>query len=240
MKELAIVMPAYNEEEIIGEVVTEVHDEILAKLPGSELLVVNDGSRDNTGAILDELAGRLEGVRVLHKPNGGHGAAVLHGLEHAEAKHLFLMDSDGQFVAADFWKLWELREEYDLLIGSRVERHDPVSRKILTVVVRLAIWAGFGTYIHDSNCPFKLMKTGVWQSAKPHIPADTLAPSIFIAILACKMKYRLKTVGVKHLARETGVCSIRYMNLIRFCARALGQLAGLRLRMLGGVKRADG
>ena len=81
--ELTIVMPAYNEEQGIAEAVAEVLREVVARVPGSELVVVDDGSRDATGRILDELARAEPALRVIHQPNGGHGRALRTGLDAA-------------------------------------------------------------------------------------------------------------------------------------------------------------
>ena len=104
---LDIVMPVYNEEGCIEEVVKNIQDEILSKVPNSRLLAVNDGSRDRTPEILDSLSEEYPQVKVLHKPNGGHGDALLHGLFEADADWIFLMDSDNQFDIKDFHKLWK-------------------------------------------------------------------------------------------------------------------------------------
>ncbi len=93
--------------------------------------VIDDGSRDQTPSILDRLSSELKGAKVFHKENGGHGSAILFGLEKAKAANLFLMDSDGQFGPMDFWKLWDCRNGADLIIGVRASRHDPKHRLIL-------------------------------------------------------------------------------------------------------------
>ena len=91
---LTAIMPAYNEEEAIEAAVGEVRGQVLDAVPGSDLIVVDDGSRDRTGAILDQLSAADPRVKVIHQPNGGHGAALRTGMERANGQLLFLLDSD--------------------------------------------------------------------------------------------------------------------------------------------------
>ena len=98
-------MPAYNEGDIIEKTVREWHAEVISKIPNSELIVVNDCSKDNTGAVLSALALELTQLRPLTpERNGGHGKALRYGLDRATQGWVFQTDSDRQHYAADFWK----------------------------------------------------------------------------------------------------------------------------------------
>jgi len=228
---LDIVMPVYNEEGCIEDVIKTIQKEILSEIPNSRLLAINDGSRDRTPEIIDRLGKEFPQVIPVHKPNGGHGDALLHGLFEADAEWIFLMDSDDQFELKDFWKLWNKKERYDILTGVRRERHDPLSRKILTRIVRFSILLIFGTYIEDANIPFKLLRREVWEETENLIPRTSLAPSLFLAIAAKKRLFRYYTTAVTHKERSTGVCSIRYFKLFKFCLRGFMQLLDFRIRL---------
>lgn len=93
---LSVVMPAYNEEAAIEQALREVQRHVLTLIPGAEVIVVNDGSRDGTGLILDRLVAENSSLRVIHQPNGGHGRALRTGLDAARGEHVFLIDSDRQ------------------------------------------------------------------------------------------------------------------------------------------------
>jgi len=229
---LDIVMPVYNEEGCIEDVVKNIHKEVLSKLPESRLLAINDGSKDKTPEILDRLAGEFPQVEAVHKPNGGHGDAVLYGLNKVDADWIFLMDSDDQFDIKDFWKLWEERNNYDILTGVREKRHDPMSRLLLTKLVRWSIFFMFQVYIKDANIPFKLLRREVWEECEPLINKQALAPSLFLAIAAKKRLFKYFTTEVTHLERKTGVCSIRYFKLFKFCFKAFMQMVDFRVRLL--------
>ena len=95
-RRLSVIMPVYNEEGAIVAAVDEVKQFILEFVPESELVVVDDGSRDDTGRLLDAAASGDPRIRVIHQPNGGHGAALLTGLKASHGEYIFLIDSDRQ------------------------------------------------------------------------------------------------------------------------------------------------
>jgi glycosyltransferase involved in cell wall biosynthesis len=83
MTPLSVVMPAYNEEDAIEQAVQDVQAHVLAVVPAAEFVVIDDGSRDRTPVLLDRSAARDGRVRVIHQANGGHGRALITGLEAA-------------------------------------------------------------------------------------------------------------------------------------------------------------
>ena len=90
---VSVIMPAYNEEDAISSAVEDVTEHILEQIPDAELIVVNDGSKDSTGDILDGIGANDPRVRVIHKVNGGHGPAIMTGLADATGEFVFLIDS---------------------------------------------------------------------------------------------------------------------------------------------------
>jgi glycosyltransferase involved in cell wall biosynthesis len=226
---LSVVMPAYNEAEGIESAVEAVRVEVLDRIPGAELVVVDDGSRDSTGALLDAIAGRDPRVRVIHKPNGGHGPAIMTGLAEARGEHLFLVDSDDQIPLGDFAPMWTAVGQGSVAaFGVRRVRQDARLRQLLTVVIRYSLVALFGVRLHDANVPFKLFHRSLWAAARPHIPDGTLAPSLFLAVFAARRGAAIAFLDVGHQDRKTGTVSIRRWKLVKFCARALRQLLDFR------------
>lgn len=229
---LSVVMPAYNEEGSIAAASDEIREWVLDRVPDSELVIVNDGSRDGTAAILDRIAAEDARIRVIHRPNGGHGPALRTGLDAATGDMLLLVDSDRQIPLSAFPALWDaVRSGSDAAFGVRTVRHDPTLRLWLTRLVRRALRVMFGVRLHDANVPFKLLRRNVWEDARSLIPPDTLAPSLFLAIFTRARSYRLVELPVTHRERQTGVVSIRRWRLLKFCARAFRQMLDFR-RML--------
>src|SRR5688572_24463025 len=103
---LSVVMPVYNEEDAIGAAVDDVKQHVLGVVPGSELVVVNDGSRDRTGALLDAMVAQDPRIRVMHQSNAGHGGAVIAGIQAARGDSIFLIDSDRQIPLDEFGAAW--------------------------------------------------------------------------------------------------------------------------------------
>jgi dolichol-phosphate mannosyltransferase len=222
-------MPAYNEEAGIQTAVDAVRTHVLERVAGSELVVVDDGSRDGTGALLDGMAAADPRVRVVHKPNGGHGPALVSGMSVARGEYFFLIDSDNQIPLDDFAGLWrEIEAGYTAAFGVRRVRNDARIRRVLTVTIRMSLFVLFGVRLYDANVPFKVFHHSVWDAAKAHIPGDALAPSLFLAIFAARRHTRTAYVNVHHKDRETGTVSIKRWKLVRFCARAFRQLLVFR------------
>jgi glycosyltransferase involved in cell wall biosynthesis len=229
---LSVIMPAYNEEGSIRDAVADVEQHILSQVSGAELIVVDDGSVDNTGALLDELAVRNSRVRVIHQQNGGHAAALMTGLSSSTSEYIMLLDSDRQIPLDDFATHWQfVNDGYDCVFGVRRQRHDPQLRLWLTRVIRYALQALFNVTIYDANIPYKLLRRTVWEEASKLIPPDTLAPSLFLAIFAKKKDYRVHEVDVPHKERSTGEVSIRRLKLLKFCIKGFIQILGFRQRL---------
>ncbi|MGA2041075.1 MAG: glycosyltransferase family 2 protein [Bryobacteraceae bacterium] len=229
---LTVVMPSYNEEQIIEDSVREWHGEVVARIPGAELVVIDDCSTDATGSILDRLSHELPGVRSIHQQqNGGHGRALRHGFQHLSKEFVFQTDSDRQHKPAEFWRLWEIRENYDFVFGVRSQRADGVLRVVITHAMRLLIWALWRVWIRDANCPYKLMRSSALDQVLSHIPEDSFIPMVMVSIMARKMDFRFTEVPVTHLPRRGGTQSLkgilRWMRIARVCVKQLWDLRKL-------------
>ena len=159
---LVVVIPAYNEEACIQPVIKNWIDGISTFIPKEhfKILVINDGSRDNTGKILDEMAEEYPNLIAKHQLNGGHGNAVVNGYKMAvelQPEFVFQTDSDDQFIPEDFQKFWLKRNESQFILGHRLVRHDDPFRLIITRILKYALLIIYGTYIDDANIPFRLI-----------------------------------------------------------------------------------
>mgnify|MGYP006271761035 CR=1 FL=1 len=229
---LSVIMPVYNEQDAILLAIDDVQRHVLDLVPGSELVVVNDGSRDGTAALVDEAAAGDGRIRVLHKPNGGHGSAVLAGLNVATGQYLFLIDSDRQIPLEEFHLAWNaVQSGSDAVFGVRRRRYDPAFRLYLTRLVRHSVHVLFRVKLYDANVPYKLFRRAVWNDARECVPDGTLAPSLFLAIVAKARGYNVVEVDVVHKERDTGEVSLRRMKLLKFCAAGLSQMLELRRRV---------
>ena len=233
MDTFILVMPAYNEQDCI-EKVTETWMRLIQKYPGSEMLIINDGSKDNTAQKLDSVKPSYKNLTVIHKQNEGHGKTVRRGYDHAvktAQEWVFQTDSDDQFIPDDFNKLWEARNKSDFIIGFRQKRDDPFHRIVITKIIRFFNALFFGSYILDSNVPYRLMRRSYLERLLAVIPDNLFAPNIFLSILAKKDGQDLINVPITHKERETGSISIVKWTLIKVCLRGLKELILFRFKL---------
>ncbi len=226
---LTIVMPAYNEKDIIASTVREWHAEVVAKLPGSRLLVIDDCSTDGTTEELQQLVQTLPGVDILRQlVNGGHGRALLTGFRQSHSSFVFQTDSDRQHSPADFWRLWDQRDHFDFVFGVRAHRQDGASRRIVATFMRVLNWLLWQVWIPDANCPFKLMRNDALTSVLRQVPEDSFIPMVMVSILARRGNFRVAEVPVQHFQRRGGTPSLkglgRWVRVARTCVRQLVRL----------------
>lgn len=239
-------MPAYNEADCIEKVVENWTDFLKNKFPNDEttLIVINDGSKDATGALLDKMAPNNSRLTVVNQPNGGHGNAVVNGYKKAVAlnsQHVFQTDSDDQFVTDDFDKLWKHRSDSRFILGYREVRHDATVRLFITRVLRGTISMAYGTYILDSNIPFRLIEGGFLKKLMQALPdPPPFAPNIFLSVMAKKAGEKLYDIPITHKDRETGTVSIVKWNLWKVCVQSFRELLRFRMELNDKVKMLKG
>jgi glycosyltransferase involved in cell wall biosynthesis len=227
-----VVIPVYNEEEVIEAVLREVVEVTWGLVGGAgEVVVVDDGSTDATGLIVDRLAEELPELRVVHQPNRGHGPALLAGFDRATGAWMAHLDSDDQIPAKELAGLWAERRGVELLLGIRVDRDDPSHRLVLSRWVQRFVSLLAGRAIHDANVPCKLLTADLWRSARPLLADDTFAPSISLAMVAARRGHVIRQVPVTHRARSSGTSSLRPWRLTRAVARAARQTISLSWRL---------
>lgn len=230
-------MPAYNEEACIEDVVkgwTSLLDEQFPT-EATRLIVVNDGSKDKTGAILDQIKSKYPKLIVVHQPNGGHGNAVVNAYRQAvaiDSEYVFQTDSDDQFITGDFMKLWAKRHESPFILGCREVRYDALARLVITRILRMSIFLIYGTYIKDSNIPFRLIRGNYLNRLLAQLPNPTpFAPNIFLAVMARKAGNDLFNIPITHKERLTGTVSILKWKLLKVCLQSFKELAQFRLEL---------
>ena len=238
----SIVMPAYNEEECIEDVVqmwTSFLTETFPNKP-TKLIVINDGSKDKTKQILDAIAPRIPNLLVVHQPNGGHGNAVVNGYRKAvelESEYIFQTDSDDQFITEDVKKLWEKRNESAFILGYRQIRFDAFARLVITRILKTTLFLVYGTFINDSNIPFRLIKGSFLKKLLAQLPnPEPFAPNIFLAVMARKAGQNTFDIPITHKERLTGTVSILRWKLIKVCIQSFKELLRFRLELNSKVK----
>lgn len=217
MDKLYIVIPAYNEEETVGRVLNDWYGIVEKIGNGSKIVIIDDGSRDNTFAIMKKAAEDKEHFIPLTKPNAGHGATVLYGYHYAieqGADYVFQTDSDGQTLPDEFWKFWELRNSYAMVIGSRKGRQDGLSRVFVTKTLKIVLGLAFKVKVEDANTPFRLMKASLLKDNITLIPKDYNLSNVIISVIYEKKKLGVKYLPITFKPRQGGVNSINMKKII--------------------------
>jgi glycosyltransferase involved in cell wall biosynthesis len=200
---ISVVLPAYDEEKNIGSAVERADRAVKGITADYEIIVVNDGSRDGTAAVLDRLAHRYPSLRVVeHRPNRGYGAALRSGFDAATKPWIFQSDSDNQFDYAELALLVERAPAHDFVVGYRQPRRDPLIRRLngwgWNTLIRLL----FGYITRDIDCAFRLFR----RAALERVPlaSDGAMVSTELLVGAKKRGFRFAELRVTHLPRQTG------------------------------------
>jgi glycosyltransferase involved in cell wall biosynthesis len=208
---VSVFFPCYNEQENVRRVVGRATEVLEGMGADYEIIIVDDGSKDRTGQIADELA-KAEGhisppnerrIKVVHHPrNLGYGAALQSGFRAARKEFVFFADGDGQFDIGEMPALLPLMEKNDIVCGYRLNRNDPVMRKINGWLWTKLVCLLFGMNIRDIDCAFKLFRREVFD----HIKMSSSGALISAEILAraTRSGYRIAQAGVHHYPRTAG------------------------------------
>lgn len=228
---LALVMPVYNEEASVRKVAKEWFEEISCWEESFVFLAVDDGSTDRTPSILARLSEQLgPRLRVLRKPNGGHGQACLFGYREAAAlgaEWIMQIDSDGQCDPQYFHRLWRLRGQADLVYGVRRRRDDGFRRVLASAVLRWSLFLRFGCFLADANVPYRLMRTKAVLPRVERIPASFDLANIALAFLCAREGVPTRHVPIRFLERYGGEPKVRMANFATKAGQLFRQLGGL-------------
>jgi glycosyltransferase involved in cell wall biosynthesis len=233
MDTLYITVPAYNESQNVERLIDDWYPIVNAHDGGgsSRLVVVDDGSTDNTREMLERATEDHPLLVVLSKPNGGHGPAVIFGYRYAidhQADFIFQTDSDGQTNPAEFEAFWDLRNEYDAIIGNRTAREDGLSRKFVEATLLVLLRLFFGVRMPDSNAPFRLMRRELVSRHLRRLPKDFNLPNVMLTTYFVYFGEKVCFREVSFRPRQGGTNSIRLSRIVKIGWKALGDFYNLR------------
>ena len=210
---LSVFFPAYNDS---GTIASMVVSAVLAAgrlTPDYEVIVINDGSRDSTPLILDELARVYPQVRIVHHHgNRGYGGALRSGFASATKEWIFYTDGDAQYDPWEMSVLWERKGPgVDLVNGYKISRSDPFHRIVIGRLYHNAVKLLFGLKVRDVDCDFRLMRRAIFDRV-------TLTKNSGVICLEMMKKiqdagFRIAEVPVRHYHRAYG--RSQFFNLRR-------------------------
>jgi glycosyltransferase involved in cell wall biosynthesis len=210
--DISIVIPVYNEMEAIPELYRVLKDVLERLAKSTEILFIDDGSRDGSGAALDELAHSDARVQVLHlRRNYGQTAAIMAGFQHCTGDVIIPMDGDGQNDPADIPRLLsKLSEGYDVVSGWRTDRNDRFSRRLPSAAANRLISSLLGVPLHDYGCTLKAYRREVIEDVRLYGEMHR-----FIPIYAAWEGARVTELPVTHHPRLHGKSNYGFGRIFR-------------------------
>jgi glycosyltransferase involved in cell wall biosynthesis len=233
---LSYFLPAHNEAANLRGLVEEALESLPRLAETFEIVIVDDGSRDATPAIADELAAAHPEVRAVHHPtNRGYGAALRSGFAAARFDYLAFTDGDRQFKVADLGRLIArlLEGSADAVVGYRIRRADPLVRTVYARLYRLANRIFFGLRVRDVDCACKLFRRAALEGVSVESGGAFFSAELLIKLRA--QGRRLEEVGVPHYPRTAGSPTGAKPQVV---LRAVRDFWALRLRLWAAPRLA--
>jgi glycosyltransferase involved in cell wall biosynthesis len=223
--EVTVLMPVHNEASIIEKVALEFYKTISCRMP-VELVLSEDGSTDGTREVIAHLAKKMPLKATLSAMRKGYARGIKDGLELVSTKYVLITDSDGQLGAADFWKLWNLRQRFDIVSGWRINRADSFSRRLMSDVFQKMNRSLLGLpKFRDVTSPYKLMKIEAARLVADGFKYMNESFWTEFTIRAVERGYSITEVPVNHMIRANG--STRVYKLSKIPRIVLSQFTGL-------------
>lgn len=162
---LSVFFPAYNDSGTIASMVVSALLTARTLTPDHEIIVINDGSRDATPQVLDELARVYPEVRIVHhEVNRGYGGALRSGFAAATREFVFYTDGDAQYDPAEMALLWHrMADDVDLVNGYKISRSDPLHRIVIGRLYHHTVKLLFALPVRDVDCDFRLMRRSIFD-----------------------------------------------------------------------------
>lgn len=214
--DLSLVVPVYNEEENIKSLLEELDDWSSGLDRDVEIIIVDDGSTDSSANLIRE--NKFSDLRLVsHEENKGYGEALKTGFSESDNELVGYIDGDLQFDIEDLGSFLDLVEDFDLVVGERVDRKDNLDRILISRVFNWLVRVSLNLNVRDVNCGMKLMRKKVLDNielrTRRTVDAELIAK-------ANKKGMSIKQVPVTHLARNfgkseaTGLFSVRISLIV--------------------------
>jgi dolichol-phosphate mannosyltransferase len=217
-RSLSLIIPAYNEEAGIRQAIEEADKALTNLTDRYEIIIVDDGSTDDTAKIVRQAAGGR--TRLLqHDHNRGYSAALRTGFEAARYDRVAFTDADCQFHLADMAGLLPLTEEYQLSVGYRVNRQDPWQRRFFSWGYNLLARTLLGTQVQDCDCALKVFRKEALKELLPETEGFFVNTEMLAR--ARQLGYSVAEVGVRHRPRLRGSSKVSLRDIPRTLATLL-------------------
>lgn len=224
---LWVIMPVYNEEQSITHVINEWDSELKKSNVNYTICAINDGSKDNTLEILDEIHKTNKNLKIINKENSGHGQTCVFGYKLAienGADWIFQIDSDGQCDVSFLIKFLEGANLKTLnIFGNRKTREDGINRVIISKFVSIFTLVATGYWIKDGNVPYRLMNSGELTKIIDKIPKDFHLANVLLTVLL-KKESEIQWIPIHFKKRFAGNPSVKSFSFLKHGIKLFNQL----------------
>ena len=201
---ISVVFPVYNDARSIGEMVSDVRDVLERRFHDWEIILVNDGSEDDSAEVVERLAASDRRICVVHhRGNQGYGAAINTGFAHSTGELVFYTDSDGQFDPRELERLLAHIDGTDLVTGVKRRRSDAWIRRIEGSFYHAVTRFIFELSVRDVDCNFRLLRRHVVDKIMPLWCREGAVGAEMLA-KAKAWRCRVAQVPVNHFPRRYG------------------------------------
>ncbi len=205
-RKVSILIPAYNEQDSLEELYSQIIDSIdvmkgKGQVSDYEIWFVNDGSTDDTESVMRNLTEKDSNVHMISfRKNFGKSPALQAGFQHVDGDLVFTLDADLQDDPAEFSRFVEkIDEGYDLVVGWKYNRLDPMEKKLPSKLFNAVTSANSGVKLHDFDCGFKCFRKEVVKSMDVYGELHR-----YIPVLAHRKGFKITEITVNHRTREHG------------------------------------
>ncbi len=216
--------PCYNDRDAIGKMVRDVHGALSKLVDDFEVIVVNDGSKDDSLQVLQALAAELPALRVIdHEVNRGYSGALQSGFAASTKQWVFYTDGDAQYDASEIDRLVAaVRQDTDVVQGFKMGRGDPLYRKVIGRVYHHTVKRLFNLHVRDTDCDFRLIRHDLVR----RVPLTSTSGTICVEMMRGyeRVGARFVQVGVSHYDRPHGKSQFFRLPAIARSARQLFEL----------------
>jgi glycosyltransferase involved in cell wall biosynthesis len=225
---ISLVLPCHNESDNLRWLLPHIAEVMPQLAERYEVVLVDDGSNDGSGALAESLAADLGmELRVIrHEAKSGYGVTVADGLRATRLEYSAFTDADGQFEVADFALLIPLLERADMVGGWREERSDAAMRSVVSFVFNSLLRVLYGLRVRDADCALKIMRTEFLRAIDIESRSALINAELYIK--AQRSGRRVAQVAVRHHPRRMGVRSGARPRAI---LRAIKELVLFRVRL---------
>jgi len=215
--ELSVFFPCYNEEKNIGQTVDKAVKVLKKVAKKWEIIIVNDGSKDNTGKVALEISKKYPNIKIItHNPNRGYGGAFKSGLYGAKYSWIAFTDSDGQFDFSEISKFIKTQQntKSDLVIGYYLGRKVSKTVILTSKIWELIVFMLFGLKVKDIDCGFKFISKNVVDTIPKLVAERGAFISSEFLIKSKKAGFKITEIGVHHFPRVEGQATGRQLKVI--------------------------